>query len=250
MKKLALLIMILISTFLMSSCLEDFGPLLSRDENGLLIVDNNKYKKIKMYGTVYYTDGYDTILRLKRNYDDGISIGYYIGPGAKRRRVKIKVYYNSLDLEKNFLWDGASCFYVKSDFEIPKIDDLVITRIEVDPIQFDGIRYNYLSNSRRNELFSQREEMTFEVEENETLNQMITFGISSKPDKFYKHIFEINFDFNDYPYLECSAFQLVVCNDSIYIRNTYDNYDYEIDEKYKDYFIDLVNRYSFDNYIN
>ena len=165
-------------------------------------------------------------------------------------RVKIKVYNNPLDLEKNFLWDSANYYYVKSEFEIPEIDDLVISGIEVDPFKFDGIRYNYLSDSPRNELFSQREEIIFDIKEKKTLSQMIIFGMSSKPDNFYKHMFEINFDFLDYPYLECDAFQLVVCNDLIYIQDTWNNLDYEIDEKYKDYFIDLISRYSFDNYIN
>ena len=104
MKKLVLLITILLSAILISSCIEeDLGPLLSYDENGLLIVDNNKYKKIKMYGTVYYTEGYDTILRLETYCDGSTSIGYYIGPGAKRRRVKIKVYNKIIDSLNRFI---------------------------------------------------------------------------------------------------------------------------------------------------
>ena len=248
MKKLVLIITLLLSAILISSCIEeDLGPLLSHDENGLLIVDNNKYKKIEMYSRISSVK-YDTIFRLKD--DNEINVGYYWGAMGKKRKTKIGVYYNALDLEKNFLWDYDFNNYVKIGFEIPEIDDLVITRILVDPFKFDGIRYNFLSDSPRNELFLQREEIIFDIKEKKTLSQMIIFGMSSKPDNFYKHMFEIYFDFYDYPYLECIAFNLVVHTDSIYIQDTWNNLDYEIDEKYKDYFIDLVNRYSFDNYIN
>ena len=249
MKKLILLITIFLSVILISSCIEkDLGPLLSHDENGLLIVDNNKYKKIEMYSRLSSVK-HDTIFRLKE--DNEINVGYYWGAMGKKRKTKIGVYYNALDLEKNFLWDYDFNNYVKIGYEIPEIDDLVITRIEVNPVQFNrSISNNYSSTDPKKQLFYQYEEISFDAKENRTLSQMMIFGMSSKPDNFYNHIFEICFDFYDYPYLECTAFNLVVHTDSIYIQDTWNNLDYEIDEKYKDYFIDLVNRYIFDNYIN